>query len=388
MTLIKSGHDPFSKEYTAIDDKFGSCTLCLVGSKKPYPAFTSVSSIAKKLLGDNKVIELRIKERPFNGFFITKVLSCVIEDFLVYLQLLSYLKKKQVNTVLIFQQYYPLTCLGLKLTNTRVLLFIGGSNFSWSCAEHNSKIGRISAYMNLPLQQICHKFSDVLITLSKSMVNDIGIKKYSNKIHFALPRIDSNFSRQFMVSKEYTKRENVVGYLGLVCKRKGIQTFIEAIKIILNDSKNKTKDIKFLIVGAGPLLNAVAEEINKFGLNKKVTITGFVKYENLPKYFNEMKLYVLPSTLEGIPSTIFEAMACGAPVLATPVGGVPDVIQDNETGFILNSTNPSFLAKKIIDIIDDPRKLKTVSENGNNYVRDNLTEQKALRPWKNLFIKD
>jgi glycosyltransferase involved in cell wall biosynthesis len=68
----------------------------------------------------------------------------------------------------------------------------------------------------------------------------------------------------------------------------------------------------------------------------------------LPEYLNEMQLMVLPSLTEGLPTVAIEAMACGAPVLATAVGGVPELIEDGETGFILEDNKPQTIARGII----------------------------------------
>ena len=75
-------------------------------------------------------------------------------------------------------------------------------------------------------------------------------------------------------------------------------------------------------------------------VNKNVTLVGWISHDELPSYLNMLKLLVVPSYTEGLPNIVIEAMSCGTPVLATPVGGVPDLIEDGITGFILEDNFP------------------------------------------------
>ena len=131
-------------------------------------------------------------------------------------------KKEKVNSVLFFQAYYPISAFGARIINVKTFLFIGGSGFYWSYLEYDSMIGKIFAYANLPLEKFCHKLIHVLITLSKKMVKMIGLEPYENKTRFALPRLDKGFFNEFKLIKKYETRQNIIGFVGLICKRKGV----------------------------------------------------------------------------------------------------------------------------------------------------------------------
>ena len=90
------------------------------------------------------------------------------------------------------------------------------------------------------------------------------------------------------------------------------------------------------------------------GTYNKVKLTGWISHDELPNYFNEMRLLVLPSYTEGLPGIVLEAMACGTPVLVTPVGGVPDLIRDGGTGFIMEDNSPESIAKNVIRALKHP----------------------------------
>ena len=355
--------------------------VCLVGSKRHYPAFNSVSSILRDTLGKNQVIELRIKDWLPGSPSVLKVLLKVFQDLILNVRVLSCYKKEAINILFLFQVYYPMSLIMSKLLNLKSIIFIGGSDFHWSYVEHTSTMGRVLAYANLPIRKICHEFADALITLSENMVEITGLKKYDYKTWFALPRLDKEFFKEFRISKNYEHRSVVLGFVGSLYRRKGVLNFIQAIPLITKERD----DCKFLLVGGGPLLEIVRSQRDELEIRESLEILGFVDYGDLKNHYNEMKLSILPAYAEGIPSTIFEAMACGTPVLATPVGSIADVIKDGQTGFLLESTDPKYIAYRITRLLENPKLLKTVSENAYEYIRENLREEKVLESWRRIF---
>jgi glycosyltransferase involved in cell wall biosynthesis len=354
--------------------------LCLIGSKKPYPAFDSTSSILKEILGPKNVLECR------TGYWTTEIPSilrfffCMVQDIAIYLRIVYCYKRNQTNVILIFQGYYPFMCTALKLLNVRLLLYIGGSGFRWSGLENTSVFGRVLVYANLLIENICHAQVDMIVTLSKSMIKTIRTEKNSDKTYFALPRLDRCFFEKFEIIDNYTTRKNIVGFVGNIGKRKGILNLLEAIQFL--KSKN---NYRFLIGGEGPLLGEIRARVKRLGVESIVEVTGFVDNKHIAEYYNKMKLYVLPSYAEGIPSTIFEAMACGTPVLATPVGGVSDIVKNNETGFLLSSNDPKELAARIAELLDNPELLERVSSTAYEYVTKEFCYERTVESWRKIL---
>jgi glycosyltransferase involved in cell wall biosynthesis len=181
----------------------------------------------------------------------------------------------------------------------------------------------------------------------------------------------------------YKGRKNIVGYVGGLARSKGILNLFEGIRAIVNNFGDEVPH--FLIIGGGELYSYLKNKLDTYKLSNHVFLTGHMPHKALPKYYNEMKLLILPSYTEGLPSVILEAMACGTPVLATPVGAVPDVIRDGETGFLLNSNDPKHIADKIIEILNKSELLEKVSINAYNYVRENLSYEKTLESWRKII---
>ena len=79
-------------------------------------------------------------------------------------------------------------------------------------------------------------------------------------------------------------------------------------------------------------------------------------------------------------------MACGTPVLATPVGGVSYVVKEGETGFLLNSNDPKHIAERIVDLLNRPNLLESVSAKAYRYVRENFNPENTLEVWRRILM--
>jgi glycosyltransferase involved in cell wall biosynthesis len=362
------------------DSSLKGIKLCLIGSEKPYPAFVSISSILTEILGSQRVTECRINESLTRLPLLIRFFSSMVQDIIVCSQIVRNHKKDRTNVVLIFQGYYPLTCLTLRLMNLKLILYIGGSGFRWSNCEHTSIFGRMLVYANIPVENICHKSANMIITLSKGMVRTVRIEKNMSKTYFALPRLDKEFFEKFGIINGYSNRENLVGFLGALTRAKGVLNLLESIKFLTSK-----KDIRFLFVGEGPLLEKIKSKVQSLGIADKVEVCGFIDNSHTVEYYNKMKLYILPSYAEGIPSTIFEAMACGTPVLVSPVGGIPDIVKNNENGFLLSSNDPRQIAARIDELLEDPEFLEKVSTKAYEYVRKEFSYKRTLECWRTII---
>jgi len=228
------------------------------------------------------------------------------------------------------------------------------------------------------VRHIVFSLSCLIIVESSSLVNWLNLGKYADKIRIRATFIDTDI---FKPTMKLYKRANLIGYIGGLTEIKGVTQFAKSIPLILN----KRPDVSILICGDGPCYEKIRFIATQNDYLKKLKLKGWIQHSQIPKYLNQLKLLVLPSETEGLPNIILEAMACGTPVLATPVGAIPDVIKDGETGFLLKSNDPKQIADKIIELLNKPELLEKVSKNAYNYVRENFSYEKTLESWRKIL---
>jgi glycosyltransferase involved in cell wall biosynthesis len=137
----------------------------------------------------------------------------------------------------------------------------------------------------------------------------------------------------------------LLGTVGNLYPVKGHIYLIKAIAII----KKIVPDVKTVIAGRGELLDRLKEEVSGLGLEKNIEFLGY--REDIPQLLQAMDIFILPSLSEGTPLSILEAMASQKPVVATDVGGLSEIVEDGETGFLVPSEDPESLAEKILFIL-------------------------------------
>jgi glycosyltransferase involved in cell wall biosynthesis len=228
------------------------------------------------------------------------------------------------------------------------------------------------------LSEINLILSNRIIAYSERVIEERGLEKYRDKIFIAHKHF-LDFEK-FKIKKKFDERSNLVGYIGRLSEEKGTLNFVKAIPVILKERD----DLEFLIRGDGQLRNKIEAYLDENNLNDKVKLGGWIPHDELPEYLNELKLVVLPSYTEGLPNVMLEAMACGTPILATPVGAIPDVIKDEETGFILENNSPACIAEAVIKVLEQQNLDKTV-KNARELVEKEFTYEAAVERYREIL---
>lgn len=131
-------------------------------------------------------------------------------------------------------------------------------------------------------------------------------------------------------SKPKEEFDKKVLFVGRITQAKGVDHIVKAARIM--------PDWNFTIVGDGPYLSELKESANKL---VNVTFTGAVDNGELPKYYHEADLFLLPSQREGMPVSIIESLACGTPVIATDVGQISEIVINGENGQLIEESGES-----------------------------------------------
>ena len=217
---------------------------------------------------------------------------------------------------------------------------------------------------------------DYICPQSPSLISQKDSKAYARKI---LPVGARYVPDSFTSKSDILTRKRKVGYIGRVSEEKGIQNFMQAIPAILHQEQ----DIEFIVGGDGLLLNKLKKNFGR--ADYPITFTGWLSRERTITQLNELKLLVLPTEhAEGLPTIVLEAMACGTPVLASPAGGIVDVIADGQTGFILPNNSPSCITKRVLSALNWGD-LQVISRNGQKLVELNYRKNSAIERYNKII---
>lgn len=240
-----------------------------------------------------------------------------------------------------------------------------------------SPVARFCAGLVRLLEHTGYRLSDAVITYTPSMADELGLRKYEDKLYTDGARfIDTD---EFHPITPYEQREECVGYLGRLERNKGMEQLAEAARLL-------PEDTKFIFAGDGRMRDWLEEELKEEIEADTVEMTGWVDHEDVPEQLSRMKLLVMPSEpTEGLPTVILEGLACGTPAYATPVSGVPDVVREGETGFLMRDKDAESIASDIERILDEEG-LPAISENARRLSIEKYSFKAAVERYREILL--
>ncbi|MEK7194211.1 MAG: glycosyltransferase family 4 protein [Patescibacteria group bacterium] len=153
-------------------------------------------------------------------------------------------------------------------------------------------------------------------------------------------------------------------------KKNGVGDVIDALRLL-------PENISFKILGTGPLMSELKMKVKSLNLKSRVNFLGYIPQSEIPNYLHKADIFIRPSLSEGMGSSFVEAMAAGLPVIATPVGGIPDFLFDpdrnknhHSTGLFVNIHDSKDIARQVARLIKDSKLRETLINNGRRLVRE------------------
>lgn len=150
----------------------------------------------------------------------------------------------------------------------------------------------------------------------------------------------------------------VVGIVGKLSPVKGHRHFLESAALV----SRARDDVRFLVVGDGPEREKLERRAGELGVADSVRFAGV--RENVPEVMGLMDVLVLSSLSEGSPNVVLEGMAAGLPIVATRVGGVPELVRDGETGLLVEPGDAAGMAEAALALLDDPGRADAMGKAG------------------------
>lgn len=272
--------------------------------------------------------------------------------------------------VVIFDTMMILPMLAAKLTGKKIILLVAGRIEIASSKPSNFQKSLIFGLLGF-VKRTTFGLADRIIVESSSLVKWLNLGKYGGKTRIGPTFVNLDV---FRFKDDVDSREEIVGYVGNLSEYKGILRFVSSIPIILDERP----EVHFLIVGSGSCYEKIEQTITNMGLSDKVKLLGWLPNSGVSKTLSILKLMVIPSPSEGLPNILLESMACGTPVLATRVGGIPDIITDMKTGFIIDDNSPKSIADGTIKALNQ-QKLVEITQQAFTLVKSQYSFEAAVR---------
>lgn len=230
----------------------------------------------------------------------------------------------------------------------------------------------------------CNKAIVVSSDLAKK-ISSLGIDP--DKIIVLRNAVDTNRFQPNnikIIRKKHDIKDNIlILFVGYLDTFKGIFELVDAFY----DANKENRKSTLMIIGEGPKEDELKKKVFKLGLEKSVIFTGKISPTDIHKYYQSADIFVLPSYGEGLPLSVLEAMSCGIPVIASNVGGIPEVVKEGENGFIIPQKNEEILNEKLMVLIKDINLRKKFAENALKTIKQsfnvNNKTQKLIELYKN-----
>ena len=140
----------------------------------------------------------------------------------------------------------------------------------------------------------------------------------------------------------------LVGNVAALVPHKGQRHLVDAAALVLREHP----DTRFIIAGAGELRESLERQIRQQHLEKHVIMAGF--RPDVLSVHKAFDIFVMSSVTEGLGTSLLDAMACGKPIVATRTGGIPEVVVDGKTGFLVPPRDPAAMARALVRLLKDP----------------------------------
>lgn len=230
---------------------------------------------------------------------------------------------------------------------------------------------------------VIHCVADVIIAATPAEEEQLVTLYQANPANIAIIPPGVDLERFHPIDKKEAKRrvgipcgDTNILFAGRIEPLKGIDTMLRAMAIIQKRCPEAVKNCCMAIIGGDPWADDLDEEMARLQelrddleIHDLVVFLGAKDQEILPNYYAAAEMVVMPSHYESFGMVALEAMAMGTPVIASEVGGLAYLVQDGETGFHVPSRDPEALARRIFDLLNNPRCREHLGNNAREYAK-------------------
>lgn len=338
----------------------GVCVVTVRASPRPQNATRDVLAILDAITTVSLVTTQLARDSPIHGSFEVDevasagsapgtILGAAVRFLLNQLRLCAAIARTDAEVVWFFgATAYVLPVLASRLLGRRVVLQTRGDvpltlRLQWQERVPTAVAAGLAAIVE-GLERFDGWLAHCVVTYSPRMAESLDLDPDRPDVSCLGSRyVDLE---RFRPQVPLEEREQLVGFVGRLDLEKGVDVLAAVAEAL-------PEDVGFAFVGDGPGRDHVERVLAADVESGRVELPGWVDHETVADYVGRFRLLIMPSEpTEGLPATIAEAMACGTPVYATPVAGIPDLVRPGETGFHIDETDPDAMAARIQAILD------------------------------------
>jgi len=296
-------------------------------------------------------------------------------DINVFRQILEYVDKNNIH--IIHTHEFRSDVIGLvcaKIKRVKVMITLHG----WIS---NGISGKVKTVLD---KSLLH-FFDHIVVVSERMKNQVlSLRVPERKVSLLNNCIIADryhkdpFDKGFKAELGFTQDTVLIGSIGRLSPEKGQDILIQAASEVLRRNNNA----RFIFVGVGPEQPKLASLSEKLGIADYIKFVGY--HKDMQRIYNSLDLVVQSSYTEGLPNVLLEALLMEVPVVATDVGGTPEIIKEQETGILINPGAIDEMVEQINKYFDNSDYFQNMAKSGKLHVSDAFNF--AQRTKKEEFI--
>jgi len=173
----------------------------------------------------------------------------------------------------------------------------------------------------------------------------------------------------------------IVGHVGSLTEAKGQRTLLEAVPVVLD----ACPEARFVIVGDGELREVLEARAKELDIAERVVFTGF--RADVARFLALFDVFCMPSVREGLCTSVLEALALRRPVVATSVGGLPEIVADGRTGLLVPPGDPEALGGAIVRLLTDKDLASSLAERSRRLVEEKFTAQAMVEGTIRVYLE-
>ncbi|GAB4546792.1 MAG: glycosyltransferase [Anaerolineae bacterium] len=255
----------------------------------------------------------------------------------------------------------------------------------------HSYFGPLKTMLFINIERALARLSDRIVTISPAQQRDIGeVYRIAPPGRVVMVPLGLDL-KPFQAARQTARGQfraglglgsdiPLVGYVGRLTAVKNPSLFVEAAARVAR----QLPQTRFVFVGDGELRPALEQQVAGLGLAQQFVFAGWRM--DMPAVYADLDLLALTSLNEGTPVTVIEALAAGTPVVATAVGGVSDVVTDQETGILVPSGDVEAMAQAIVQLLREPVRAQALARSGQQHVLRRFDLKRLASDMESLYI--